>query len=70
MQKKMHLPWPNKSPDLNIIKPLWTTLERRLYESILQRVEAALTSWENKQGVLLAVTFSAHICLKRVTKMN
>lgn len=25
-----HLPWPVQSPDLNIFKPLWAVLERRI----------------------------------------
>ena len=25
-----HLPWPGKSPDLNIIKPLWSVLDSRV----------------------------------------
>jgi hypothetical protein len=25
-----HLPWPAQSPDLNVIKPLWSVLESRL----------------------------------------
>lgn len=48
-----HLPWPAQSPDLNIIEPLWSTLEARVRNvfpppSSLKELEKLLIEeWHN-----------------------
>ncbi len=37
-----HLPWPNKSPDLNIFKLIQAVLERRIKQSLKQLADVLI----------------------------